>query len=329
MSHYNSSRGLAITAGIAATGGATALLLAEPLTTGHWTMDHGLVPLVVGLTVASGHLAASAARSLKPLATIGFSVAFAIGTGTTMLNGIGRQAEGADTKLAEATKVNDAIGAKQSELSKARIRLDQANTMAEKEMTGQKCGVRCNDWKTRAGEVSSHIRTLEAELTKLGITKPVNAKAAKVAELASVLGFDADKAKVAITLVEPMLVPTLLELMAIVALGYGFAHENGRRNVATLHPSSATIAATVANDDEPGPTGGNRRPVKRTVATRAAAEADVIRLIARGERLPPQGILAARWGIHAGTASKWCADFERRGIIARHVEGRCKRLVAA
>ena len=57
---YHNGRGLAILAGIAATSGAIALLLAEPLTTGHWTLDHGLVPLVVGLTVASGHLATRA-----------------------------------------------------------------------------------------------------------------------------------------------------------------------------------------------------------------------------------------------------------------------------
>lgn len=131
-----------------------------------------------------------------------------------------------------------------------------------------------------------------------------------------------------VSLLDPVAIPFMLEWLAIVALGYGFAHGNNRGNLPVPVVKGATVLATFANDDEPGPSGGNRRPV-RTVATHAAAEADVIRLIGRGERLPHQGILAVRWGVHAGTASKWCADFERRGIITRHVQGRCKRLVAA
>lgn len=330
MPNYTNSRGLAITAGVAATGGAIALLLSEPLNTGHWTLDHGLTPLIVGLTVASGHLTATALRACKPLTSIGFAVAFMIGTGVTVLNGVGRQTEGAEAKQAEIAKTNDAVTSKQAELTKARTRLDQANQMAEREMTGQRCGVRCSDWKQRAAEVGSHIKTLEADLAKLGTVKPVNPKAAKVGEIAAVFGANPAKAQATVALVEPLLVPFLLEWLAIVALGYGFGHSN----LATV----ATVAAVAEIADEHGATDGNPQPPKpgcrrpvvvNRVATRAAAEADIIRLVARGETLPSQDALSARWRVHKGTTSKWLADFERRGLIARQWDGRHKQVAAA
>ncbi len=332
MQSYTASQRLAICAGLAATVGAIGLLLQEPLTTGHWSAEHALTPLVVGLTIVAGHLVGNALRDRKLLAAFGFIIAFLIGTGVTVINGIGRQAEGTETKAAETEKGNKAIADKQAELTKARARYDQANAMAEKEMTGQKCGQRCGDWKTRAGEVDSHIRILEAQLSRLGSVKPVHAKADKVAELAAVFGADAAKVKAAVLTVEPVAVPFLLEWVAIVALSFGFGHRQtsqlpGNSPTVAKHSRAAqAVPATVANDTEPlPPKGGNRRQV----ATKAAAEADVIQLVGRGQPLPEQSILAARWGCHAGTASKWLQDFERRGLISRQRVGRCKAVAAA
>jgi uncharacterized membrane protein len=80
MTHYTNSQRLAIVAGIAATAGAIGLLLSDAIGTGHWTLDHAITPLVVGLTVASGHLVANALRDRKIIAAIGFAMAFLVGT---------------------------------------------------------------------------------------------------------------------------------------------------------------------------------------------------------------------------------------------------------
>jgi hypothetical protein len=117
--------------------------------------------------------------------------------------------------------------------------------------------------------------------------------------------------------------------LAATLIAYG-AHSN---HVATQQPSEPReTRATVGNHggNPTPPKGGNRRIVAiKTVATRAAAEADVIQLVARGQRLPSQDTLATRWGVHKGTASKWCQDFETRGIIRRDRDGRSKQVAAA
>src|SRR5215510_7353077 len=91
MKPYHTGRALAIVCGVAATGGAIALLLADAIGSGHWSQDHALVPLVVGLTVATGHLAVAAWASRRWLPALGFAIAFVVGTTVTVLNGVGRQ----------------------------------------------------------------------------------------------------------------------------------------------------------------------------------------------------------------------------------------------
>lgn len=220
---YHPGRTLAIFSGVSATCGAIGLLMSDAIVSGHWTQDHALVPLVVGLTVATGDLAVKALKRKNLLAAVGFGVAFAVGTVITVLNGMGRQSEGVEAKMAEVVKHNEAIADKNTELQKARTRFEQANTQAEREMTGSRCGPRCNDWKTRAKEVSAHIKQLEAELAGLGSVKPVNAKAHKVGEIANAFGFNGKHASALVLLIEPTLLPFLLEWTAIFAFGYGFA----------------------------------------------------------------------------------------------------------
>ena len=83
---------------------------------------------------------------------------------------------------------------------------------------------------------------------------------------------------------------------------------------------------TVAED--PQPPKGRPMVAINPVATKAAAEADIIRLIARGQDIPEQQVLATRWNVHKGTASKWINDFERRGLIKREQVGKAKRVAA-
>jgi hypothetical protein len=173
------------------------------------------------------------------------------------------------------------------------------------------------------------VKALEADLASLGPPMTVSPKADRMAQLAAVFGGDFSKWKSALILVEPFLWTVFFELGSVVSLGFAFGHRN-RATVAKPRIIGATEAATVvpvaSNDPEPlPPKGGNRR----RVATKAAAEADVIQLVARGEPIPSQDTLAERWGVHKGTASKWLRDFESRGILRRQVVGRCKMVAAA
>jgi uncharacterized membrane protein len=179
--------------------------------------------------------------------------------------------------------------------------------------------------------VLSHIRILEAELRQLGSAKAARPKAEAAAEALAVLGFNRQRVADAATVLEPFAYSLLLELTAIVAFGYGFGHGN---QVSPAPAAAATVAATVKarqveeTDGNPRPPGNRRHVAVRTVATKAAAEADIIQLVARGEPLPSQDTLATRWQVHKGTVSKWVGDMERRGLIARQTDGRNKRLVA-
>jgi hypothetical protein len=95
--------------------------------------------------------------------------------------------------------------------------------------------------------------------------------------------------------------------------------------VPDLDTSWATRQPSLKPENTRATTHGNRR----RVATRDAAEADVILLVAFGQPIPSQDTLAARWDVHKGTASKWLRDFECRGIIRRSVVGRCKMVASA
>ena len=165
---------------------------------------------------------------------------------------------------------------------------------------------------------------------RMGGEKVARPKAAAFATAAAIFGADRAKVEAAATVLEPFAYSLLLELTAIVAFGYGFGHGN-REQPASGRESLATggNGQLEAGNPEP-PKPGNRRPVAvHTVATRAAAEADVIRLVARGEQLPSQDTLARRWRVHKATTSKWLADFERRGLIRREWDGRHNRIAAA
>ena len=61
-----------------------------------------------------------------------------------------------------------------------------------------------------------------------------------------------------------------------------------------------------------------------------ASGTKVVQLLARGQPLPSQEVLRARWGLkHRATVSKWMTDFEAKGLIVRETEGRCKAIRAA
>ena len=93
-SHYHTGRTLAISVGVAATGGALAILLADPIMTGNWRLDHVLLPVIVAITIASGHLCGCACAGWRILPAMGFSLIFLVGTVLTVYSSVGAQKSG-------------------------------------------------------------------------------------------------------------------------------------------------------------------------------------------------------------------------------------------
>lgn len=217
------SRALAITAGLAFTGGGLCILLGDAIATpGAWTIYHALTVLTVFGTIAAGHLMGDARRERRYLACMGFLALFLAGTGLVVYASVGRQAETTDTSTLAIEARNAAIVSKGAELTKARTRFEEANRNADKEMTGERCGQRCNDWRLRATEVKAHVAQLEAEIAALGPQRPVNSDARQMARLFGLFGLDEAKATAVLTLVKPFLWTLFFEVGSIISLGFAF-----------------------------------------------------------------------------------------------------------
>lgn len=226
MQHTSNGRALAIIAGITFTAGSLVVLMGDVLTTpAHWDRFHVLTILTVAATIFAGHMIAEAKGARTYLAAVGFVLAFAVGTVLVVSNSIGKQAEVSGTKALDAEATNAAIAAKSADLAKAKARYEDANKYADQEMTGERCGPRCKDWRLRATEVGAHIKALEAEIAALGPQKVANAKSERIGEIAALFGYDKAKAKVAFELLEPLFWSAFFELGAIVSFWFAFRKE--------------------------------------------------------------------------------------------------------
>ena len=308
--HNTTSRRLAIAAGFVSTIAALAILCADAVTSGHWTLQHALMPAIVGITVLSGHLVGTALRGFRIISAVGFATVFLIGTAVTVYTSVGRQGATADAAISSAEASNKELAEKTAEVEAARLRRDHADTMATKEMTGQKCLDRCKAWKTRAEDIQARIDILDAGIRRIGGQKPVAPNAERAAELLAMLGADRLKVRHAAILLEPFALSLLFEIGALVAFGYGFG---GRRP-----PQRVEITP------EPGPvvTADTTSPERRAVVVSFVA-AQTAR---RGQ--PPalsaiQAMHLARFGskLPKSTASRWRLEATQQPVKRLRVVG--------
>lgn len=332
MTHYSRPAWLAITVGVAATGGALAILLADPVTTGIWRLDHVLLPVVVAITIAAGHLCGSALRGWRILPAMGFALIFAVGTALTVYSSVGAQKSGAGAR--QATEVafhNGAIEEKRAEIEHARVRARQAQAMADKEMTGERCGARCKDWRLREQEVQARIAKLEGELHGLGAPQVAPSRARPFAEaLGVVSGLDVAKVEKIATTFEPFAFSLLFELTAIVAFGFGFGGKPGRREPKAASPPQAS---DTSGKVVPMTTAPKVKPVQ--AITERDFETDPITddELAELRRIVGTGgvnnrTLASRMGCSEGQASKLVTAAVAAGKVSRTKAGREVRIAA-
>ncbi len=316
-----------------------------------FTIAHLNAAAALVAAIAAGHMALPALWRGQVLPALGLAAIFAASTGYIVTSAGARNAEAAQAKAATILKTNEERAVLRGKVTEAeadvetyKSDLDQAKASAARECASGK-GKRCEgrletrDWAAKDLErAESHAGLMRGRLALLGPeTKPFEGyhHAARVFEAAGLGNAGVIEARLELLL--PFVLVLISEVGTLVFLGMALGHRDtaGNRHAARQH--GATGPATVDNDNScqqpTPPKGGNRAIVptdnSRMVASKAAAEADIVRLVARGERLPSQDALAARWGVHKGTASKWLGDFERRGLIARQREGRAKRIAAA
>lgn len=268
-------RALAIAAGCAFTAGGLTILMGDALLRPQdWTTYHVLTVLTVFGTIAAGHLMADAARARQALAVIGFLMLFLAGTALVVYQSVGRQAELTDTKANTAEARNADIATKRADIATARQRLADADKMVEIETRKGGCGTNCKDWKQRAAEVRSHLKTLETEIAALGAPAPVAPKAEKMAAVAALFGANEAKARAALTLIEPFLWTLFFEIGSIVSLGFAFRHRPagpvsiaGPSEIDTMQTSFAGLApVSMFSGEQPDPTPpkpGKRAPLQR------------------------------------------------------------------
>ena len=267
-------RFLAGVAGCAFAAGGLTILLGSDLTSPQdWQASQWLTILTVFGTIAAGHLMVDAARARHLFATLGFLVLFLSGTGLVVYSSVGRQVETAGTTTLSVEDNNTKIADKTEDLKAARARRDYADRAADREMTGQRCGQRCKDWKTNAKDIGVVIKQLEAEIAALGPQKPVNAQAAAMADMAALFGADNKARTVAVLLlIIPFLKTLFFEVGAIVSLGFAFRQGQRRtivpandcRSIAESNQHVCFSVTSAPNDPEP-PQGKRRKPFPKEV----------------------------------------------------------------
>lgn len=215
-----------IVGGILAASGATALLVRDGFDTG-FGLDHMLMPVLVGMTILSAHLAIQAAHEWRP-AAIGLAFLALFGSGLTIYETMGRRAETRDTKMM-AAQANEARRLHlSSELQDAKTTLQWAEKDRAAECAGAPSPVP-NTWpecRRKTGTVNAlkaQIANNTSELDRLR-PMPVDPKGERIAGLAGFFGADVTATKAAVAMFEPFLLPLFLELGSIIMFGFGVGH---------------------------------------------------------------------------------------------------------
>lgn len=303
----NHGRILAALSGVAFLGGSLTIILGQALLTpSTWGQYQVLTVLMILGTIAAGHLAKVAFKA-RSISCIGFAVLFVAGSGLVVYNSVGRQAEQHDTIALERATANGLIKDKTRDIEAARERLANAERNADRER-GSKCKQRCKDWENAATDARNVIRVLESEIKALGAPKPVDAKADKAGELASIFGYDRNKAAALAALVEPFLWTIFFEIGSIVSLGFAF------------RPSVAPVSrvSTVSSGNTGG--GGKTETPKLSIV-RQDHEVEALLSALQGRTLTNDE-LAAAMNVKKSEASKRVEKGETLGILRKQRVGR-------
>lgn len=206
-------------AGIVAAGAAIALLTRDGLQNGI-TLEHALMPVLVGLTVLFGHEAFRALKEFK-LLSAAFMLALAVfGSGIIVAETMGRRAETRDAKVAQATKTVDQYAAVAADYQRASKLVAEADGWVAHECRSG-AGPKCKGNQFVLAQRTAHAAALKAQLEAAAAPAPVDSKADKIAYWAALLGASKATAKEVFQNLDPFTLALFLELGAVAGFGFG------------------------------------------------------------------------------------------------------------
>lgn len=292
----------AIAGGVLAAGGALALLVRDGFVTG-FTLDHALMPVLVALTILTGHLMGSALRDWKPISFLAFAGLACLGSGLTVYETMGRRAEVRDVKVASAKQSVEEIARAAGDRDLMReIVKEAANKFAKECGTG--VGTKCEGKAFTLRMRQASLEKLEERVDKLGTPPPVDPKAERAAALLALFGFAPKAVKANVAVFEPMVLPFFLELGSIFLFGYG---------VKRHRPATVKVVTSTPPDEG--------KKVPRLPAPSVSHEEQALR-IALGKASGPvtNDELALLMGVTKGEASKRVRDHAH--VVKRRRVGR-------
>lgn len=238
------ARPLAVVAGTVATIGALAILLQDAIRTGVWTTEHALLPVLVVVTILSGHLCKTAIHARKLLSAGGFLVVATVATWGVIYTSVGKQSEVSDMWVKSASASNAERQRLLRERDKAQTNLDTERTLFARECASGK-GKRCEGSKAAVDVYANALVEINAALQRTGPEMPVSPKAERMAEVLSVItNRDKEHIQHVLLLIEPFMYSLIFELCALVSFGFAFQHVPATEQVQILPPAWNRRGAT-------------------------------------------------------------------------------------
>ena len=290
----------------------------EALNPKTWHLEHGLMPVVLTLTIVAGHYAVATVRQRRVASCLGWCVVALVGTGVTLYTSLGRQNDTTDRQIKRAEDSNrqrstleKQLGATEKLLEKAMV--DQSVKCAKSPDTDSCRGAQLN--------VRTFTATAARDRQQLRSLGPEQTAAPKATVLAATVALfypvDEQLLRRRLIALEPFAFTFLFEMGAIVAFSFAFSRGT-RATVAQTVVRSATVAATVAKmGQKPAPPSRRRR-------SRGATERDARTVVVQLRSIDNQQDLADHLGVHKATVSRWMQKWEAEGIVTRGVDGRRK-----
>jgi hypothetical protein len=192
------------------------------------TLDHIQAASLVGLTVLAGHLANQAWQELRLSAASGLAILAVLGSALTIYSAMGNRAEVRDVKVASASLSDSERARLQIDLDKTTKLVAEAETWTATECKSGR-GPKCDGVTFILNQRRASQNALQGQLKQVGPVATPEPKAAQVALLAGLAGYDAGKTKQVVSAVEPLAFPLFLELLAIVLFGFGLGHNSVAR----------------------------------------------------------------------------------------------------
>jgi hypothetical protein len=243
MFGLTTSRLVAATAGVLAASGALAILLSNALTTGHFSLEDYLCPIVVVLALCGAHLAPRALLELKIISAAGWFLIMLAGTLATLYLSVGRQASLSDNTVLQAEDSNLQRSVELESLGRNRSMLKEEQDRYDKECpVEQRSTKNCKRLETTLDVYAKAVKGDLYELRGIGPAQAIQSRAARVADALNVLfSCDRDHALKILTTFEPFLFSVLLELGSLIAFSYAFSRQR---------PSKAVPSAAKQDTDQ-------------------------------------------------------------------------------